>query len=378
MGSEIPPLLREIAQFQSGVVTRKQALHAGLSTGSIVSKLRFGRWRQVYRGVYATFTGPVHRKAQLWAAVLYAGPGAELSHETAAELYGLTDRPASVIHVSIPRSRRVQPARGLLIHISARVGLAQLPQSALPRTSIENTILDLVDSAIKFDDVCGWVTRVFGRGLTSDTALRMAARTRKRLRWRSEFDQMVTAASRGAHSVLEFRYDRDVERAHGLPAAHRQVPFTRPGGARGFRDRYYGRYGLVVELDGKETHPEENRWTDISRDNVATASGDSTLRYGWNDVTREACASAAQVADSLRKRGWTGQLKPCSPDCRAAEILAGQSVPRPAPRPRHGPGPQLTAVRRDKGDVSARTTMPVSVRSGSTACAPAATRSAAG
>jgi hypothetical protein len=391
MGSEIPPSLREIAQFQSGIVTRKQALHAGLSTGSIVSKLRFGRWRQIYRGVYATFTGPLHRKAELWAAVLYAGAGAELSHETAAELYGFADRRAAVIHVSVPHSRRVQPVRGLLIHISVHVGSIEFPPPVLPCTSIENTIIDLVDSAIKFDDVCGWVTRAFVRGLTSDRALRMAARTRKRLRWRTEFGQMVAAASRGAHSVLEFRYDRDVERAHGLPAADHQVPFTKPGGARGFRDRYYGRYGLVVELDGKEAHPAEDRWTDIGRDNAATASADSTLRYGWNDVTRDACTSAAQVASSLRKRGWAGQLKPCSLGCAAAEILAEmlaetpatparQSALEPGSRPSRlpAPAPGRGAVRRDNGAESARTTMSLSVRSGKTACAPAATRSAAG
>jgi hypothetical protein len=209
MGSQIPPLLRDIAQFQDGIVTRRQALDAGLSTGAIVSKLRSGRWRQLYRGVYATFTGPVPRRARLWAAVGYAGPGAELSHETAAELHGFAARRSSVIHVSIPPNRRVQPVRGLLIHLSSRAGLARFPRPVLPHTSVENTILDLVDSAVNFDDVCGWVTRAFGCGLTSDTALRMAARNRKKLRWRLEFGEILTAASLGTHPVLEFRYDRD-------------------------------------------------------------------------------------------------------------------------------------------------------------------------
>jgi very-short-patch-repair endonuclease len=117
--------------------------------------------------------------------------------------------------------------------------------------------------------------------------------------------------------VLEFRYDRDVERAHGLPKASRQVPFKKPDGSRGFRDRCYEKYGLVVELDGKLAHPAERRGHDRRRDNDAAAGGGTTLRYDWDDVTRHGCATAAQVARSLAKRGWTGRLRPCSPPCPA-------------------------------------------------------------
>src|SRR5580692_11524383 len=107
-----------------------------------------------------------------------------------------------------------------------------------------------------------------------------------------------------------------MERAHGLPRAARQVPFTKRDGSRGFRDRYYENYGrLVVELDGKRYHLDENRQHDRARDNLAAAKGGSTLRYGWGDVTREACQTAAQVCEALRERGYPGSLKPCSPAC---------------------------------------------------------------
>jgi hypothetical protein len=354
MGKEIPAELHELARFQAGMVTRQQALGCGLSTSAITSKVRHGRWRQIYRGVYATFTGPVNREAQLWAAVLYAGKGAQLSHETAAELHGLPGRRSPLIHVTIPASRRVTPARGVVIHISARTDTgARFPPGVLPRTFVEETILDLVDAARSLDDACGWVTSAFGQGLTGEGPLRATMCSRKKLRWRRQIDEIITAAAGGAHSVLEFRYDRDVERAHGLPAAQHQVPFTKPNGRRGFRDRYYGEYGLVVELDGKQAHPEERRGVDRSRDNGATAEGGSTLRYGWDDVTRDGCATAAQVAESLHARGWTGELKPCSPACRAR------------------------GVAEDNGN-SVCMTRGVSVRSGNTACAPAARRSPAG
>src|SRR5215469_5928903 len=102
MSNGIPSRLREEARFQAGVVTRRQTLRAGLSAGALKWQLTRGTWRQIYLGVYATFTGPMSREAQLWAAVLYAGKGAQLSHETAAELNGLTERRSPLIHVTIP------------------------------------------------------------------------------------------------------------------------------------------------------------------------------------------------------------------------------------------------------------------------------------
>src|ERR1700735_107676 len=119
MRDTTPAALLERAGWQAGLVTRGQALRAGLTTNAITSKLVHSRWTQVHRGVYATFSGPVNRDAQLWAALWYAGRGARLSHETAAEIIRLTDRESVLIHVAIPASRRVRPPRGVAIHISS-------------------------------------------------------------------------------------------------------------------------------------------------------------------------------------------------------------------------------------------------------------------
>jgi hypothetical protein len=184
-----------------------------------------------------------------------------------------------------------------------------------PRTRIEETVLDLAQTAKTFDDVCGWVTRAFARELTDETRLHAAMEVRQRLRWRKDLTQLIEAAATGNHSVLEFRYHRDVERAHGLPESARQVPFTGPDGRRGFRDRVYEPYGVVVELDGRLAHQPEDKWQDKTRDNAAAADGKQSLRYGWAQVRWEQCATAAEVARVLRRHGWDGRPRPCSPGC---------------------------------------------------------------
>jgi hypothetical protein len=179
-------------------------------------------------------------------------------------------------------------------------------------------VLDLTQTAASFDDVCGWVTRAFARNLTDEERLRAAMRQRPKLRWRSDLHDLIAAAADGDHSVLEYRYDRDVERAHGLPEPVRQAPFAQADGQRGRRDRLYREYAVVVELDGRLAHAIEDQWRDKARDNAAAGDGMQSLRYGWTNVRWHPCETALEVAKVLRGRGWTGWPKPCSPGCAVA------------------------------------------------------------
>jgi hypothetical protein len=321
MSSELPPTLRELARVQHGVFSRRQALRAGLTLDLVRSRVRRHTWRPLLPGVYTMLTGAPGRSAQLWAAVLYAGPGALLSHETAAELDGLTDKPTEQIHLSIPGQRRVVARPGISVHRSERALEAAQGHSFPPRTRIEETVLDLTQTAATFDDVCGWVTRAFARDLTDEARLSAAITQRTKLRWRADLHELIVAAASGDHSVLEFRYERDVERAHGLPAPSRQVPFVGPGSRRGRRDRVYEAYAVVVELDGQLAHPDESKWQDKARDNVAAVGGKQTLRYGWTDVRWQPCATAAQVATVLRGHGWQGIPRACSYGCLVPRLV---------------------------------------------------------
>jgi predicted transcriptional regulator of viral defense system len=318
MGDVIPQTLRALAGDQAGVVTRQQALGVGMSPGAIAAKTKFGRWQRVHAGVYATFTGPVTRDAHLWAAVLAAGPGAQLSHQTAAEINRLTDHESPFIHVTIPANRRITQPKGVIIHISSNLTFGwRFARGVPPYTFAEETVVDLVHAAANLDDVIAQVTGGFAKKKVSEGRLREVAAGRKKLRWRADLDEIIQAGAGGAHSVIEYRYDRDVEHAHGLPSAAKQVKYIKPDGSRGYRDRYYEEYKLIVELDGKRYHPPELRGRDQDRDNDAAATVGSTLRYGWADVTGKRCGSARQVHAALAKQGYAGPFTPCSPTCAA-------------------------------------------------------------
>jgi hypothetical protein len=313
MASDLPPPLRELADLQCGVLARRQLLALGLTKDLAASRLNRGSWQRLHPGVYAAFSGEPSREATLWAAVLYAGPGAVLSHQTAAELRGLADAPSSLIHVTVPADRRVTKRAGLVVHISARAAAAVHPARTPRQTRVEETILDLWQAAPNLDDAVGWVTRGLGRRFTTQEKLRAALAVRSRLRWRAQLNELLSPEAAGIHSVLEYRYLRYVERPHRLPVSRRQAHARREGRSE-YRDALYEAYSTAVELDGKVAHPGDTRWRDIQRDNAASVAGITTLRYGWRDVTAAPCRVAADIAAVLAARGYTG-ARPCSVEC---------------------------------------------------------------
>lgn len=206
---------------------------------------------------------------------------------------------------------------GLVVHNSIRIESACHPTRIPPQTRIEETIVDLTQTALSVEQALGWITRACGRRLTRPDRIAEAVAMRKKVRWRDELLLAVADVSTGAQSSLELRYLRDVERAHGLPRGSRQYAVVRAGG-RFYDDVRYADFGVVVELDGRSAHPDEARWRDMRRDNASVVDGRHVLRYGWADVAGRPCEVTVQVAQVLRAAGWRGVPRRCGSDCRVS------------------------------------------------------------
>jgi hypothetical protein len=319
----------ELSAVQHGVFTRRQAFEHGITPSRLAAQLRAGRWRRLHNHVYATFTGEPSRAAQLWAAVLRAGRGAVLSHQTAAELQGLGDAGTMPISVTVPADRRVARFDGVRVQVSARVRDARHPTRSPPQTRVEETVVDLTQVAGTLDDALGWLARACGRRLTTPDRLAEAMARRPRLRWRAELASALVDVAEGCHSLLELRYLRDVERRHGLPTASRQVSRRRRGG-RWYDDVNYAAYATRVELDGGAGHGDRAGSRDRRRDNAAVVGGDAVLRYGWDDVAGRACATAAEVAAVLRRNGCRRPARACGTACVIKEVSGRHGDRKPS------------------------------------------------
>ena len=78
-----------LAREQHGVITRAQLVDLGYGSEAIRHRVRKGRLHRVQIGVYAVGRPEVSQLGGWLAAVLSCGPGALLSHESAAVLWGI-------------------------------------------------------------------------------------------------------------------------------------------------------------------------------------------------------------------------------------------------------------------------------------------------
>lgn len=307
---ELQEPLRAVVLRQDGVATTAQLAAGGVERSVAARRVRDGHWQRAVRGVLLLQSGPPTWRQLARAALLAAGPGAALSHRSAAFVHGLVADPGSGFVVSVPADRYVQPRPGLTVR---RRRTTPRASGSLRSVDVADTVLDLVHDAVDDDAVVALLCDA-ARLRLSAARLDIAAHQRPGLRHRALVREVLGDPTGRVESPLEHRYDRDVERAHGLPHSRGQVP-DRVDGRRIRSDRVFDLWGVRVELDGRLVH-EGRVDADVWRDNaVRVERGDVTLRYRWRHVAGAPCATAAQLARALHHGGWRDSPTPCSPGC---------------------------------------------------------------
>ncbi len=259
---------------QHGVIARRQLLEVGLSPRQIERRIASGRLHPTWRGVYAVGRPELDRHGRWMAAILACGPGAALSHGSAAALWGFGKQQGSTIDISVPVRRRGR-LRGIRIHRRTEAVLEDvLTHDGIRLTSPIRTLIDqatrltsmqlerAVNEADKLDRVRADGLRESLDGYRSQPGV---APLRKLL------DPL---AFRLSDSELEQRM-RPLARSAGLPA-----PETRAW-VNGYEvDFYWPELGIVVEADGLRYHRTASQQKrGLERDQAHLVAGMWPLRF---------------------------------------------------------------------------------------------------
>lgn len=142
MGVDGDAAIMELASRQHGVISRGQAVAAGVSEDQMARRSSNGMWIRVAPRVYRLAGAPPTWRADVTAAVLSCGPMAAASHATAGYLHGLLSRRPDRIEVVVPRGRI--RARDFTIHESTDLAPDHIePLDGIPTTTIARTIVDI-------------------------------------------------------------------------------------------------------------------------------------------------------------------------------------------------------------------------------------------
>jgi len=126
------------------VIAHGQLLQIGMSRSAIKRRIERGWLIVLHRGVYALGHDVLSQRARWMAAVLAGGPGAVLSHRSAAALWDLTAS-HGLPDVTVPSARRTR--RGVSFHRCLLPDDERTTRDGIPVTTVARTLLDLASAA---------------------------------------------------------------------------------------------------------------------------------------------------------------------------------------------------------------------------------------
>jgi len=171
----------ETAASQGGYFTLDQARACGLDRYLVRHHAQTGKFRRVWRGVYRITQFPLSPHDEIIAARMVVGPEkATVSHETALQIYDLSDVVPRKIHITVPRGSRAGSARTpspIQIHTTSAPFLPGevVVREGMRVTSPARTIVDAAAHGTMADQVIRAVREAFERGLTTKRELAAAA-----------------------------------------------------------------------------------------------------------------------------------------------------------------------------------------------------------
>ena len=278
--------VRLVADRQAGRVAWWQLTALGIDIKTIGRQIEAGYLNQVLPRVYAFGHRAPSVEADLWAAVLYAGPGAMLSHATALWWRGLLDERPWPIQVSTPR--RCRSLKGIRVY--GRRTCERNLDKRPPTTSVEQALLDFAAIAPldrvryalanadyhKVLDIPA-LQVIAGNGRAGSTNLRSATRRHepKLARTRSPLERLFLPLC---------------ERI-GIPLPDVNVYIEGVLVDAVWRDRK-----LVVELDGENNHSSWNQTqSDRSKELILRRAAFDVVRYGTRQLEEQPALVEADV-----------------------------------------------------------------------------------
>jgi very-short-patch-repair endonuclease/predicted transcriptional regulator of viral defense system len=287
--------IARLAGRQHGVIATRQLAALGVPQRSVSHRAASGRLHRIHRGVYAVGHPILTANGRRMAAVLAAGPGAVLSHASAAALWEIRPTAAARIDISVRSAGGRAKRPGLRIHRTPTLRADEITEHEhIPVTTPSRTLLDLaatlprraLERALDEAEI---------RELYDLTSLDAVARAHAGERGAKALTEVLD------HEAGTTLTDSELEELmlalcddHHL---ERPRPRTWVAGLR--VDFLFAPARLVVETDGYRYHHTRRAFErDRERDAILARAGYRTLRFTHRQLTREPAMVAATLRSS--------------------------------------------------------------------------------
>jgi hypothetical protein len=280
--------LADLARRQHGVFSLDQLLDLGLTADAVHKRVATGRLHRIHKTVYSLVPRELLKREGLYmAAVLACGPGAVLSHRSAAVLHELRDWGHTRIEVTIPRRAGLRHP-GVAVHRSTALTEADVTVvNNIPVTSVARTLFDLADVVTprqlerSFDQA--EIAEVLDLNAINDQLARNPTRpAAKKVRrvLTEHYIGKTPTWSENEEALLA------ITRPLGIPDPDtNQFIVLADGGPQIRVDFVWRAQRVVLEADSHKWHGTRQRFElDRTRDQRLTAAGWKVIRTTWRQM----------------------------------------------------------------------------------------------
>ena len=329
--------LGQILEQQIDVITRKQALAAGLTAHALRHRLRpGGPWRRLLPGVYVAVTGTPTTIQQQLAAMLYAGRGSVLTGPAALCLHDIRADSSDLVDILVPATRQRRDAAFVRLHRTTRMPKRSWQLGPLRYAPPARAVADTVRGRDDLRDV---------RAIVADAV------QRKRCQVRDLSAELMAGPAIGSALFREALADvadgirsaaegdlKDLLARSGLPMPLFNAKVFAGQEFIAMPDGWWPKFGLAVEVDSTEWHlsPEDHANT-LARGRRMAVHQINVLRVTPKQIRTEPAQLVAEIRAALKGARGRPPLKLRTvPSGQAAQLIGLAGLrPRPGPiRPR--------------------------------------------
>ena len=267
---------------QDGVLSRAQAVSAGMTPGQIRQRLASGRWTIVHAGVYRSADHEFTAAARVRSAGLWGGANAVLSGVAAAYWWGLPATPPDDVEVVIPPNEHRRSRPGIRIVRRRVPSQDRMWVRAAPVTSLA---LSVMVASVQL-------------GRNGPAVMDRALQTKLTMSALREcyYRNLGIAGSREAGHLIRAAADKTAAASERI-----FLGLLKSAGIRGWRVNYHWdpadertidvafvKERVAIEIDGWAWHHTPERFQkDRTKLNDLTDLGWSHLKFTWFDLTQQ-------------------------------------------------------------------------------------------
>ncbi len=282
----------------------RNAILARFTRHSLDRDLRAGRIVRILPNAYLAIQHAATFEGRSSAALLWAGPRADLGGTSAAYAHGLIPQPPDYITLCAPKTKRLRgPAWIRVIQPTPAISVPPVDARGLRVTPVPDTLLQVWAELGTGPGIAILIEAARKSRIQSSDLLARASEY-PRLRSRRALLRLLDEARDGVESYLEHLAATRVFNTAEFRGLRRQHQ-VRSSGKTYVLDLFDQATRVAIELDGRAYHGEETaRRRDLERDADLAALGILTIRLTFEDITRrpEWCRDRVRSAIVVRRR----------------------------------------------------------------------------